>query len=171
MMKKFGAKSPQVWLNYATFLHTTAAEPARARALLPRATQSLATQHHLHLMTRLAALEFRSAHGEPERGRTMFEGLVSTFPKKGDLWGQLLDLELGLAGKEAEDGTAVRDVFERRTKVKGLKPKPAMKWFARWADWEETVAGKKGRDRVVKKTEEWVARYKASKDDEDEDNE
>ena len=169
MLKKFGSKSPQVWINYATFLHSTAGNPSKARALLPRATQALPSRDHLHVMTRLAALEFRSVHGEPERGRTMFEGLLATFPKKGDLWGQLVDLELGLlsrgddgdGGGNADDVVAVRDVFERRTRARGLKPKPAMKWFGRWADWEEKVAGKKGRERVVRKTQEWVGRYKA----------
>lgn len=162
MVKKFGAKSPSVWMNYAHFLHVIRSDPARARALLPRATQQLASHHSQNLIGRFAALEFRSPNGEPERGRTMFEGLLAAFPKKGDLWSQLLDLEIGIAGADA-DLTAVRDVFERRTRVKGLKPQQAEKWFKRWTAWEEKLDAK-GKDRVMAKAQDWAASFKANKE-------
>ncbi|KAF5009607.1 hypothetical protein FDECE_4212 [Fusarium decemcellulare] len=162
MVKKFGAKAPNVWLNYAHFLHVTRNDPARARSLLPRATQQLDSRHSQNLVSRFAALEFRSPNGEPERGRTMFEGLLAAWPKKGDLWSQLLDLEIGIEGSDA-DPTAVRDVFERRTRVKGLKPQQAEKWFRRWAAWEEKL-DPKGKDRVMAKAQEWAAAFKAKKE-------
>ncbi|KAM0352441.1 hypothetical protein ACHAPU_002108 [Fusarium lateritium] len=160
MVKKFGAKSPNVWLNYAHFLHVSRKDPARSRALLPRATQQLGKQHEKNLMSRFAALEFRSPNGEPERGRTMFEGLLSVYPKQGDLWGQRLDLEIGLP---ESDPTAIRDVFESRTRVKGLKPLQAEKWFRRWAEWEEKLDGK-GKDKVIAKAQEWTVKFKARKE-------
>ncbi|POR34702.1 rRNA biogenesis protein rrp5 [Tolypocladium paradoxum] len=162
MLKRFGAKSPNVWTNYAHFLHVTLNAPARARALLPRATQQLDKRHHQTIISRFAALEFRSPNGEAERGRTMFEHLLATWPKKGDLWSQLLDLEAGIAGAEA-DSTAVRDVYERRTRVKGLKPQQAEKWFRRWAAWEETL-DPKGKDKVMAKAQDWAATFKARKE-------
>lgn len=91
----------------------------------------------------------------------MFEGLLATWPKKGDLWSQLLDLELGIAGDDA-DSTAVRDVFERRTRVKGLKPKQAESWFRRWSAWEEK-RDPKGKERVMAKAQDWVQKQKARK--------
>jgi rRNA biogenesis protein RRP5 len=162
MLKKFGAKAPNVWINYAHFLHVTRNEPDRARALLPRATQQLPKQHHQNIISRFAALEFRSPNGEPERGRTMFEGLLAAWPKKGDLWNQLVDLEAGIAGAEA-DPAAVRDVFERRTRVKGLKPQQAEKWFRRWASWEEKM-DPKAKGKVMAKAQEWAASFKARKE-------
>ncbi|KAL6864274.1 hypothetical protein J3F83DRAFT_743211 [Trichoderma novae-zelandiae] len=162
MLKKFGAKSPSVWTNYAHFLHVTKNEPARARALLPRATQQLDSHNGQNIVSRFAALEFRSPNGEPERGRTMFEGLLAAWPKKGDLWNQLLDLEIGIASSSA-DHTAVRDVFERRTRVKGLKPQQAEKWFRRWAAWEEKLDAK-GKDKVMAKAQEWAAGFKSRKE-------
>lgn len=193
MVKKFGANSPQVWNNYAHFLQNTAQEPERARALLPRATQALPAHTHVALMTKFAALEFRSVSGDPERGRTMFEGLLSTYPKKFDLWNQLLDLEISAHKKAAEsaaagggegkgsktkadkkaDGAPVRDVFERGLKTKGLKPHRAKSWFQRWARWEEENGDRKSRDRVSAKAVEWArdaeARKKnAAKGEEDE---
>ncbi|KAG6003597.1 hypothetical protein E4U21_001885 [Claviceps maximensis] len=166
MLKKFGAKMPNVWTNYAHFLFVTMGQPPRARALLPRAMQQLDKHHHQNIVSRFAALEFRSANGEPERGRTMFEGLLAAYPKKGDLWSQLLDLEMGVAssggaGAEA-DVTAVRDVFERRTRVKGLKPQQAEKWFRRWTAWEEKL-DPKGKERVMAKAQDWAALFKARK--------
>ncbi|KAL3963566.1 hypothetical protein ACCO45_000570 [Purpureocillium lilacinum] len=161
MLKKFGAKSPKVWTNYAHFLHHTHNDPARARALLPRATQQLDKRHHQAIISGFAALEFTSDNGEPERGRTMFEGLLSTWPKKGDLWSQLLDLETR-RGAEA-DQAAVRDVFERRTRVRGLKPQQAERWFRRWAEWEEKL-DPKGRERVMAKAQDWAAQFKARKE-------
>lgn len=160
MVKKFGSKSPNVWVNYAHFLHVTMSEPARARALLARATQQLG--HDQSIISRFAALEFRSPNGDPERGRTMFEGLLATWPKKGDLWSQLLDLEIGIAGDNA-DPAAVRDVFERRTRVKGLKPKQAEAWFRRWSTWEEK-RDLKGKEKVMAKAQDWIATHKAKKD-------
>lgn len=163
MVKKFGAKAPNVWMNYAHFLHVTRNEPAKGRALLPRATQQLGRASGQTIVARFAALEFHSPNGEPERGRTMFAGLLDAWPKKGDLWNQLLDLEMGVEGSEA-DPTAVRDVFERRTKVRGLKPQQAEKWFRRWTAFEEKIDPKGGKDKVTAKAREWAASFKARKE-------
>lgn len=180
MLKKFGAQSPQVWTNYAHFLHNTIQEPERARALLSRATQALPQHTHIALMTKFAALEFRSTSGDPERGRTMFEGLLSAYPKKFDLWNQLLDLEIlthTAARKESDgkqskvDGAAVRAVFERGLKAKGLKAHRAKSWFQRWARWEEENGDAKSRERVSAKAKEWARdaeKRKAAKGEDDE---
>lgn len=156
-MKKFGANSPDVWHNYAHWLHATQNEPDRARALLSRATQALPDHARLPLMTKFAALEYSSPNGSAERGRTMFEGLIATFPKRFDLWSQLLDHEDG----PTADKTVVRDVFDRATKVKGLKARPAKKWFKRWADWEDKNGDAKTQGKVRAKAAEWV-RLKAA---------
>ncbi|XXH04904.1 hypothetical protein Hte_011326 [Hypoxylon texense] len=172
LVKKFGATSPEVWYNYAHWLHAVQNQPEKARALLPRATQALPNHARFALMTKFAALEFNSPHRNPELGRTMFEGLLATFPKRFDLWNQLLDHE----DVPGADKTAVRDVFERATKVKGLKARAAKKWFKRWADWEEKNGDAKAREKVSARAAEWVrarAEAKASKgegeEDEDED--
>ncbi|KAF4903433.1 rRNA biogenesis protein rrp5 [Colletotrichum fructicola] len=158
LVNKFKSKSPDVWVNYAHFLHVTMNEPDRARALLPRATQALEQRHTAQLMARFAALEFKSPNGDAERGRTTFETILATWPKRFDFWGQLIDLELSAA---EPDATAIRDVFERGTKAKGLKAKKAEKWFKRWADWEEKL-DPKGREKVMAKAKEWVAAKKAA---------
>ncbi len=139
-------------------------QPERARALLPRATQALPSQARLALMSKFAALEFTSAHPNPELGRTMFEGLLATFPKRLDLWNQLLDHEdAQRPGAAAGDPAVVRDVFERATRVPGLKARAAKKWFRRWADWEETHGDARSRERVSAKAAEWVRSREAAK--------
>lgn len=140
-----------MWYNYAHFLHTTLSAADRARALLPRAVQSLPPHTHLNVTIKFAALEFHSTVGSPERGRTMFEGLLTTFPKRLDLWNQLLDLEC-----QQGDSEIIRALFERVVKIKGLKPKNAKAWFRRWSVWEEANGDKKTRERVRAKAEEWV---------------
>ncbi|KAI0844161.1 nucleic acid-binding protein [Daldinia vernicosa] len=167
LVKKFGAESPEVWYNYAHWLHAVQNQPERARALLPRATQALPNHARFPLMTKFAALEFNSPHRNPELGRTMFEGLLATFPKRFDLWNQLLDHE----DVPGADKTAIRDIFERAIRVKGLKARAAKKWFKRWADWEEKNGDTKSRERVSAKAAEWVrsrAEAKAAKEDEEE---
>lgn len=162
MAKKFGARSPKVWTNYAHYLHHTRGETERARGLLRRATQQLDKRHHVATASSFAALEFLSAHGEAERGRTMFAGLLDAWPKKGDVWSQLLELEMRHAGAGAgADAGAVRDVFARRTRARGLKAQQAERWFRRWAEWEAGRDGEAGRERVMARAREWAAAYKA----------
>ncbi|KAF2826020.1 nucleic acid-binding protein [Ophiobolus disseminans] len=151
---------PNFWLGYASFLMDVATPPSptRARALLQRATQSVPSPQHRHLTQKFAALEFKSPNGDAERGRTIFEGLVSTWPKKFDVWDVYLSLEMG----HGSQGN-VRDLFERMSKVG--KKKRAATLFAKWAEWEDSVGNKKGVERVRALESQWKE-AKESKEDE-----
>ncbi|KAF1973855.1 rRNA biogenesis protein-like protein RRP5 [Bimuria novae-zelandiae CBS 107.79] len=137
---------PTLWLSYATFLLTTLSPPSptRARALLPRATQSVPSPQHRYLTQKFASLEFK--HGDPERGRTIFEGLVSTWPNKGDLWDVYVSLEQSHGSEEN-----VRDLFERMGK-RGMKKKRAEVVFRRWREWEGKVGGDLGKVDAAEQT-------------------
>lgn len=100
---------------------------------------------------KFAALEFNSDLGSPERGRTIVEGLLSTFPKRFDIWSQLLDLELKQGNKDI-----IRGVFRRVTRSKALKPKLAKSWFRKWSEWEDMNGNKKDSERVKMIAEDWV---------------
>ncbi|KAL2181483.1 uncharacterized protein P884DRAFT_214576 [Thermothelomyces heterothallicus CBS 202.75] len=165
ILKKYGSRSPHVWINYAHFLHTKANQPERARALCKRATQILCNPANVHtnpsqvyltLLPKFAALEFRSPSGDREQGRTLFEQLLATYPRKFDLWNQLADLETSSFRDGVDDVAVVRDLFERGSKVKGLKPRQAKAWFRRWAKWEEEKGDAKSRERVSAKAQEWA---------------
>ena len=59
----------------------------------------------------MAILEFK--HGEPERGKTLFEGLVDRYPKRLDLWSVYID-QLAKVG----DVQGCRGLFERALQQK-----------------------------------------------------
>ena len=142
-IKKHG-KSPDLYLNYANFFMTTLAAPDRARALLPRAMQSLPSHTHLALTSKFAQLEFTSSNGDPERGRTVFETLLAQWPKRLDLWNVLLDLEIRQGDKEV-----IRRLFERVTgSGPSLKAKQAKFLFKKWLEYEDKEGDSKSQERV-----------------------
>ena len=153
MLKKFGRGDPKLWINYASFLFDTAKEPEKGRALLPRALQTLPQFTHFDLTSKFAQLEFKSPQGLPERGRTIFEGLISSFPKRVDLFNVLLDLEI-----KQGDHEQVRALFERIFAGK-VKPKQAKFFFKRWLEFEEKVGDEKSVDAVKLRAADWVKKH------------
>lgn len=149
MLKKF-AQDPKVWVNYATFLFDTVGDAEKARALLPRALQTVPKFTQFDVTLKFAQLEFKSANGVAERGRTIFEGLISSFPKRIDLFNVLLDLELKLDDKEQ-----IRGLFERILGGK-LKPKQAKYFFKRWLAFEEQEGDERRIEGVKARAAEWV---------------
>lgn len=150
--------SSALYLNHATFLLTTLPRPDRARALLPRALQSLPSHTHLALTKDFGLLEFNAPHGDSERGRTVFEGLLATFPKRLDLWIVLLDAEL----RQGETARA-RALLERVTGRK-LKSRQAKFFFKRWLELEEKHGNATSRARVTAKAAEYVRAHQGNTD-------
>ena len=163
--------SPEVWLNYANFLFDTLKAPLRARSLLSRALQSVPTNEHRLLTAKFAALEFRSAQGDAERGRTIFEGLVSEWPKWYSGWDMWLDLERSRIGHaKSEDARAearekVRALFERIASQK-MKKRRAKFIFKRWLEFEEADGNAKNVERVKVLAKEYVEAQQAKGGDE-----
>jgi rRNA biogenesis protein RRP5 len=174
-LKKKIFHSPKFYVNYATFLFDTMAAPDRGRALLPRAIQSLPSHTHVELTSKFGQLEFRSPNGDVERGRTVFEGLLSSFPKRADLWNVLLDLEIKIG-----DSEQVRRLFQRVLGVsssnksqpkksvpvvteeskKKLKPKQARFFFKKWLAFEEKLAAAEGgNEKMVEEVKARAAEY------------
>jgi rRNA biogenesis protein RRP5 len=165
--------SPDVWLNYATFLMTSKQEPDRARALLPRSLKSVPTSEHRLLTAKFAGLEFRSAGGDAERGRTIFETIVGEWPKWTQGWDMWADLERAQISAAADSADAkkeavekTRGLFERMCKAK-MKKRRAKFVFKRWMEFEEKEGGKKEVERVQGIAKEWVERAQAKAGDED----
>ncbi|PYI21088.1 putative rRNA biogenesis protein RRP5 [Aspergillus violaceofuscus CBS 115571] len=163
-LKKKVFASSKFYVNYASFLFDTMADPERGRALLPRALQSLPSTTHVETTSKFAQIEFRSENGDVERGRTVFEGLLSSFPKRVDLWNILLDLEM-----KNGDAEQVRRLFERvlgiRDNKKGgpaieaskkVRPKQARFFFKKWLAFEEKLGNDKMVDDVKAKAAEYI---------------
>ncbi|KAJ5433393.1 uncharacterized protein N7458_012549 [Penicillium daleae] len=175
MKKKISTQSPKFFLNYASFLFDTMAAPERGRGLLSRALQSLPAHTHVETTSKFGQLEFRSANGDIERGRTVFEGLLSSFPKRIDLWNVLIDLEM-----KAGDAEQVRRLFERVLGLqhkkgsftvdpsKKVKPKQARFLFKKWLAFEEKLAAAEGGDeKMVEETKARAAAYVKSLQEEE----
>jgi rRNA biogenesis protein RRP5 len=130
-----------LWLNYATFLLEKRDAADQARALLPRALQSVPSSEHRNLTAKFAALEFRSSSGEPERARTIFESILSQWPKWTQGWDMWVDLErsLGKQSGDKEDVARVRALFERMTGNGKTKKRRARFVFKRWLEFEEEM--------------------------------
>ena len=143
------------WLNYAAFLMTTMNKPDDARKLLQRAMQSVHQLEHVQLTAKFGALEFHSPNGDAERGRTIFEGLLSTFPKRWDLWDQFVDLE-----RAKGDTENVRALFERMAGAK-MKPRRAKCVFKRWLDFEEKEGDKKQVEKVNAAARDYVEKARS----------
>ncbi|KAH0848470.1 rRNA biogenesis protein rrp5 [Fonsecaea pedrosoi] len=151
MLKKF-TQDPKMWVNYAQFLFDSVGDAEKGRALLPRALQTLPRFTHFDVTLKFAQLEFKSSHGLAERGRTIFEGLISSFPKRVDLYNVLLDLELKLGEENAEQ---VRGLFERIFGGK-LKPKQAKYFFKRWMEFEEREGDERRVEEVKARAAKWI---------------
>lgn len=152
MTRKF-TQNPKLWENYAVFLFDTLEEPARARALLPRALQALPPFTHFDITKRFAMLEFKTKTGVPEEGRTRFQGLVNLYPKRLDLFNVMLDLEMKLG-----DVDQVRSVFEQ-VLSKNLKPQKAKPFFQRWLLFEKKNGDTKKVEEVEARAAKWVLEY------------
>lgn len=152
MLKKF-AQDPKTWVNYATFLMDKGPNdgPDKARALLPQAVKTLPKFTHFETTLSFARLEFTSSNGVAERGRTLFEGLINSFPKKLDLFNVLLDLEIDVT----KDDEQVRAVFERVFALK-LKAKQARGFFKKWEKFEQRKGDERRVEGVRARAAEWV---------------
>ncbi|KAG6893079.1 hypothetical protein C0992_011343, partial [Termitomyces sp. T32_za158] len=89
--KKFG-RSSKVWTLFGEY-YLRRGNLEEARKLLPRSLQSLDKRKHLKTISKFAQLEYKQ--GEPERGKTLFEGIIESHPKRWDLWSVYMDMETG----------------------------------------------------------------------------
>jgi rRNA biogenesis protein RRP5 len=52
---------------------------------------TLKTAYRPETISRFAQLEYK--YGDPERGKTLFEGIVDSHPKRWDMWSVYVDME------------------------------------------------------------------------------
>ncbi len=97
-------------------------------------------------------MEFRL--GEPERGRTIFESVVSTYPKRLDIWSIYVDMESGSKSRPG-DPERVRKLYERMTSLQ-LSSKRARDLFKRWLEFEKKEGGQAEMEHVKHKAQTFV---------------
>lgn len=150
MLKKFG-QNPKVWIEYATFL-ASEDKLEESRDLLPRSLKSLPKSEHVNIMQKFAILEFKK--GDAERGRTLFEGLVASSPKRLDLWLVLIDQE----SSQADPQQTVRRLFERVLATK-LSMKKAKSVFKKWLGFEKEKGSEDDVENVKARAIEYVEQH------------
>ncbi|KAG6862187.1 hypothetical protein C0995_004269 [Termitomyces sp. Mi166 len=132
--KKFG-RSSKVWTLFGEY-YLRRGNLEEARKLLPRSLQSLDKRKHLKTISKFAQLEYKQ--GEPERGKTLFEGIVESHPKRWDLWSIYMDMEAGQG-----------DIQSLRA------------FFKKWLELERKLGDEEGAQTVKQKAIEWTQRANA----------
>lgn len=103
MIKKF-KHSCKVWLRRVQ--RVLKQNEDLVQSVVKRALICLPKHKHIKFITQTAISEFKS--GVPDRGRSMFEGMLREYPKRTDLWSVYLDQEIRLG-----DADVIRALFER----------------------------------------------------------
>ena len=132
LSKKFG-NSLEIWTAYIEFLiemkqkkedesqkfvleDTEFSDP---KSVLQRSLQALSKDQHVAMISKFGMCEFK--YGSPENGRTMFEGIVSNYPKRMDIWSIYMDMELKYGQGNV---TQARHLFERCLNSDYIQKKP-----------------------------------------------
>lgn len=149
MCKKFG-KHVSVWVqNGSYYLERNMSE--QAHEVLARALQVLPKRDHIEVLRKFAQLEF--SMGDPEQGRSLFEGLISDAPKRIDLWNVYIDQEI-----KKNDRKKVEDLFERVISKK-MSKKQAKFFFSKWLTYEEERGDEQATARVKALATEYVQKH------------
>ncbi|KAF4679012.1 hypothetical protein FOZ63_001245, partial [Perkinsus olseni] len=154
--EKFG-HSKKVWMKYLEFLYSTGKLSEARQNCLPRALRLTDRRKHSLIATRAAKLEYK--YGTVERGKTIFESLLASQPKRLDIWSVYLDEHIN-ANKE--DSDAVRSVFDRAVTLK-LKPAKMKFFFKRWVNFEQSYGDAEHLDLVKEKAREYVMALEKSR--------
>ena len=120
------------------------------------ALKALPKRDHIEVVRKFAQLEF--AKGDPEGGRSLFEGLIADAPKRIDIWNVYLDQEI-----KANEKKKVEDLFERVVSRK-ITRKQAKFFFNKWLEFEESQNDNKVMEYVKAKATEYVSNH--TKEDE-----
>ena len=109
MLRKF-RQSKGAWLRAISYYFQTQ-KADQARSLFSQAIVAVPERKRVSLSLKTCQYEYK--FGAVERGRTMFEQILSNYPKRLDIWSIYLDLELARGDIEN-----LRNIFERATDLK-----------------------------------------------------
>jgi predicted RNA-binding protein with RPS1 domain/Tfp pilus assembly protein PilF len=174
MCKKF-VGSVRVYLAYARFL-VDQGNVAAFRKLLDRAVTALPSREHLSIVSKFAQLEYQ--RGSVERGRTLFEGVLATHPKRLDQWHVYADMEVKHGDASAARYVALvalcptrlshslscvcvcvySRVYERISTLK-LSSKKMKSVLKRWLAFETTNGTAAQQEHVRQKARDYVATF------------
>ncbi|KAF3843991.1 hypothetical protein F7725_016039 [Dissostichus mawsoni] len=135
MVKRF-RQSKAVWLSYGTFL------------LQQEGAEESALQRNVDVIAKFAQLEYR--YGDSEKGRTMFDKILTSYPKRTDLWSVFIDLMVK-HGSQKE----VRALFDRVIHL-SVSVKKIKFFFKRYLEYEKKLGTPQSIQAVKEKAMEFV---------------
>ncbi|XP_057496360.1 rRNA biogenesis protein RRP5 [Actinidia eriantha] len=145
MIRKF-KHSCKVWLRRIQWLLNQNRDDVQS--VVKRAVLCLPQHKHIKFLSQTAILEFKC--GVPDRGRSMFEGMLREYPKRTDLWSIYLDQEIRLG-----DVDLIRALFERAISL-SLPPKKMKFLFKKYLEYEKSVGDEERIESVKTKAMEYV---------------
>ncbi|KAL3841171.1 hypothetical protein ACJIZ3_025762 [Penstemon smallii] len=145
MTRKF-KHSSKVWLRKIQSLLKQNSDGVQS--ILNRALLCLPRHKHIQVISQTAILEFKC--GVPDRGRSMFEGMLREYPKRTDLWSVYLDQEI-----RHGDVDLIRALFERAISL-SLPPKKMKFLFKKYLEYEKSLCDDERIESVKKKAMEYV---------------
>jgi len=146
MCKRF-SQSKKVWVGFGAF-YMKQGKLELGRKLLQRSLKSLPKRKHIETIVRFALHEFK--YGEPQRGQTMFESILTNYPKRSDLWSVYLDMII-----KQGDLEPVRQIFERVINI-NFSSKKMKLFFKRYLDFERKYGDAFSVEKVKTKAMEYV---------------
>lgn len=161
LLKRYSA-FPATWLKAAECSFRRG-DVDGARSYLSRALQSLDKSNHVQMIEKFALLELK--YGQAERAKTLFEQLVTRYPKRLDVWNVYVD-QLTKLGDIAAARNLIQTALGRK-----LTMKRAKFIFKKWLAVENKIGDKKGQDTAKEKAREWVAAHTAPAEGESDDDE
>ncbi|TMW57630.1 hypothetical protein Poli38472_003555 [Pythium oligandrum] len=153
MQKKF-RKSKQTWLRALQY-YVAQSEMNKAAETLQRALKSVEAHKHLTIILKYGQLMFE--HDELDKARTIFEGILSNYPKRMDLWNVYLDKEIKFGG----DVVTVRALFERLLAM-DFSAKKMKFLFKKYLQFEQTHGNDEHVAHVKQLAKDFVARAASS---------
>lgn len=120
-----------------------------AKEQLTRSLQSLSSHKHLEVALRFAISEFEV--GSVDRGRVLFEELITSYPKKTDIWNIYVDKEIKVGNLEA-----ARHLFQRMITLK-VSSKVMKSIFKKYLAFETQYGNEMSQDAVKQQAKVFVA--------------
>ncbi|KAL6430719.1 hypothetical protein ACFW04_006937 [Cataglyphis niger] len=140
-------QDPQTWINCGAALLKIGLKE-KSRHIMQRAVQSLPASQHVNLLVRFANLENKL--GDKERAQTLFEHILSSYPKRVDVWSCYVDCLI-----KSEDIDVARRVLERAC-VQTLPARKMKTLFTKFKNFEERYGTPETVARIVQMAADYV---------------
>ena len=152
-------ESLEIWSSYIEFLfemRSQDGEFTEPKTILQRSLQALPKANHVNIISKFGMLEFR--FGSPEHGRTMFEGIVSNYPKRMDIWSIYMDMEIKHGGEGKANQAQARHLFERCLSLDEIsrKPKKMKLVFRKYMEYENSLGNEKRLGELRQRVEQYI---------------